>query len=171
MRFCRVKGTLVVVSLTVLAAAVLPAWGICRDRPVLEIGNGRHSIPVSKGEVFRHSYVQSMYDVPVTEKFQIEDGYFRLIQVVTDSDAVLAYLGLERGKEPNAAGRFVEFTVPLGSIGNHVISVSGRDIPLGTGENQTGSTTVKLRMMTWAEYLLTFFPGMEHGRPSRQMGR
>ncbi|MFH0824700.1 MAG: hypothetical protein V2B18_18250, partial [Pseudomonadota bacterium] len=164
MMFRRVKGTLIVVSLTVLAAAALPAWGIYRDRPVLDIGNGRHLIPVSKGEIFRHSYVQSMYDVPVTEKFQIEDGYFRLIQVVTESDAVLVYLGLERGKEPNDAGRFVEFTIPLGSIGNHVISVPGRDIPLGTGENQTGSTSVKLRKMTWAECFLTFFSGMEHGR-------
>ena len=66
------------------------------DLLVVKIGSPEVMVPVSEGDVFFRTYMHSMYEVPVSEKFRIEDGHFRLVHVQTQSDAVLAYLGLGR---------------------------------------------------------------------------
>jgi len=73
--------------------------------------------------------------------------------VQTQSDAVLAYLGIERKNEPNVDGKFKEFCIPAASIGNHVLRFHDRDIVLGTQEGRDGSIRVKLARVP----LLTHF--------------
>ena len=70
--------------------------GLWKDLLVVKIGSPEVMVPVSEGDVFFHTYVHSMYQVPVSEKFRIEDGHFRLVHVQTQSDAVLALLGSRR---------------------------------------------------------------------------
>jgi hypothetical protein len=125
-------------------AAALLAMGLWKDRLVVTVDSPKVMAPVSEGDVFFHTYMHSMYQAPVSEKFRIECGYFRLVHVQTQSDAVLAYLGLEGKNEPNAYGNFREFSVPAASIGDHVLRFRDRDIPLGTREGRDGSIHVEL---------------------------
>jgi hypothetical protein len=127
-----------------LLGAALLLVGICKSVLVVQISNPDVLLPVAEGDVFVRTYVDSMYQAPVSEKFRIEDGHFRLFHVKTESDAVLAYLGLERKGEFNVDRKFGEFSVPAASIGNHVAWVNDRAIPLGTHEDREGSVQVKL---------------------------
>jgi len=126
-------------------AAALSMLSAGKSLLVLEIGGPEVRVPVSEGDEFFHTYRQSMYDVLVSEKFRIEDGYFRLVHVATQSDAVLWYLGIERKDEPNVDGIFTEFTVPAASIGNHMIRVHDREIRLDAVQNRDGKISVRLR--------------------------
>ena len=134
-------------------AAALLAVGLWKDLPAVKIGNPEVMVPVSEGDVFSHTYIHSMYQVPVSEKFRIEYGHFRLVHVQTQSDAVIAYLGLEGKNEPNAHGNFREFSVPAASIGDHVLRFNDRDVPLGTHEGRDGTIHVKLARVP----VLTYF--------------
>jgi hypothetical protein len=134
-------------------AAALLAVGLWKDLLAVKIGNPEVMVPVSEGDVFFHTYIHSMYQVPVSEKFRIEYGHFRLVHVQTQSDAVIAYLGLEGKNEPNAHGNFREFSVPAASIGDHVLRFNDRDVPLGTHEGRDGTIHVKLARVP----VLTYF--------------
>lgn len=141
------------VLLPLFFVAALAALGLSKDHLVVKIGSPEVMVPVSEGDVFFRTYIHSMYQVPVSEKFRIEDGHLRLVHVQTQSDAVLAYLGIERKNEPNVDGKFREFSIPAASIGNHVLRFHDRDIPLGTHEGRNGSIHVKLARVP----VLTYF--------------
>ncbi len=132
-----------VLTLLILAAALLIA-GLWKDLLVLQIGSPKILFPVSEGDVFVRIYTHSMYQTPVSEKFRVEDAQFRLFHVMTQSDAVLAYLGVEGKNEPNVDGTFREFTIPAASIGNHCLRVHDQDIPLVTCADPEGKISVKL---------------------------
>ncbi|MCA1961049.1 MAG: DUF1850 domain-containing protein [Desulfomonile sp.] len=134
----------------VLPAALLVA-GMGKKVLVLEIGN--LEVPVRVGEVFFHSYTQSMYGVPVLEKFRIEDGFFRLVHVSSPSGAALAYLGIEKRDDPNADETYRDFTIPAASIGNHAIRVHDKEIPLETRAGRDGKIHVKLVKMSFLAYV------------------
>lgn len=133
--------------------AVLGAVTLSKHLLVVQIEGPDVVVRVSEGEEFFRTYVQSMYEVPVTEKFRIEDGHFRLVHVQSQSDAVLAYLGIEGKNEPNADETLTEFSIAAASIGNHVLRFRDREILLGTGEIREGSIKVKLTRIS----LLTYF--------------
>jgi hypothetical protein len=141
------SGTRATLLLFLIVAAALLVVGISKTMLVLEVGSPSVIVPVSKGDVFVRTYMHSMYHVPVSEKFRIEDKYFRLVHVMTQSDAVLAYLGVEGKDEPNVDRQLREFTIPAASMGNHVIQVHDRNIPLGTHEDRGGKIHVKLIRM------------------------
>ena len=145
--------TRTLVLLLLSFAAALSAVGLWKDLLVVKIGSPEVMVPVSEGDVFFRTYMHSMYQVPVSEKFRIEYGHFRLVHVQTQSDAVIAYLGLEGKNEPNAHGNFTEFSVPAASIGEHVLRFNDRDIPLGTHEGRDGTIHVKLARVP----VLTYF--------------
>lgn len=141
------------ILLPILFVAALATAGMWKDHLVLKIGNPEVMVPVSEGDVFFRTYIHSMYQVPVSEKFRIEDGHLRLVHVQTQSEAVLVYQGLEGKNEPNADGQFTEFLVSAASIGNHVLRFHDRDIALGTREDRDGSIKVELSRIP----LFTYF--------------
>jgi len=128
----------------VILAAALFTVGLCKNLLLVQINCPEVVARVSEGEVLVHTYIHSMYQVPVSEKFRIERGHFRLFHVKTDSYAALEYLGLETKDEPNVDGKFTEFAIPPASIGNHVLRLHDRDILLGTDQNRDASIRVKL---------------------------
>jgi hypothetical protein len=132
----------IIVSLAVAVALSL-LW-VRKNRFVLEIGGPALRVPVSEGDEFVRTYRHSIYEVPVSEKFRIEDGHFRLVHVATQSEAVLWYLGIERKDEPNVDRIFTEFTIPAASIGRHTIWVHHREIRLDAVPNRDGKIRVKL---------------------------
>jgi hypothetical protein len=137
---------------------LISAVGLWMDLLVLEIGSPELVVPVSEGDVFFRTYINSMYEAPVSEKFKIEDGHLRLVHVQTQSDAALAYLGIERKNEPNADEKLTEFSIPAASIGNHVLRFRDCDIPLGTGEGRDGSVRVRLaRVSLLAHFVRPFW--------------
>ncbi|MEW6533231.1 MAG: hypothetical protein AB1473_20540 [Thermodesulfobacteriota bacterium] len=138
----RSPKTLVLV-LVILAAALLTV-GLCKNLLLVQIDNPEVLAPVSEGDVLVHTYMHSMYQVPVSEKFKIERGHFRLFHVKTDSYAALEYLGLERKDEPNVDVAFAEFSIPAASIGKHMLRLHDREIPLGTHQDSNGRIRVKL---------------------------
>ncbi len=141
-----------ILFLLILAAALL-MMGLCKNVLVLEIGRPAILVPVSEGDLVVRSYVHSMYDVPVGEKLRIENGQFRLFHVMTQSYAVLDYLGLERMGEPNADRKFTAFTIPAASIGNHVLHVHNRDFPLGIYGDRDGKIHVELVRVPLMAYI------------------
>jgi len=144
--------TRTLVLLLLSFAAALSAVGLYKDLLVVTIDSPNVMVPVSEGDVLFRTYMHSMYQVPVSEKFRIKYGHFELVHVETQSDAVLAYLGLEGRTEPNAHGKFREFSVPAASIGDHVLRFHDRDIPLGTHEGPDGSIHVKLARVPLLAY-------------------
>lgn len=108
---------------------------------VLQIGEVMLPAPV--GAVFTHEFTHSMYRVPVSERFRIEDGTFALFHVKT-TDAALEYYGIERREAGNVSGKFTEFAIPAASIGNHVITMGDRAIPLAPSTEQSGSIHIRL---------------------------
>jgi len=146
------RTTIPALLLLVLLAALLLA-GMGKKIQVLKIDDPNVALPVSHGDIFFHSYTNSMYGAPVQEKFRIEDGYFRLVHVMTSSAAVLEYLGIEGNDEPIADGTFSEFTIPAASVGNHAILARGTNVPLGTHEGRGGSVRVRILSIPLLAYL------------------
>lgn len=143
---------LVPVTLSFLAA--LSIAGLWMDLLVVRIDSPEVVVAVSEGDIFYRTYVHSMYQVPVSEKFRIEGGYFRLVHVRTQSDAVLAYLGIEGKNELNADGKFREFSIPAASIGDHKLRLHDRDIPLGTHEGRDGNIHVQLTRVSLLDFAI-----------------
>ncbi|MEW6112885.1 MAG: hypothetical protein AB1664_12210 [Thermodesulfobacteriota bacterium] len=138
--------------LAILAAALLTV-GLCKNLLLVQIDNPEMLIWVSEGDVLVHTYMHSMYQVPVSERFRIERGHFMLFHVKTDSYAALEYLGLQRKDEPNVDEKFREFSIPSASIGNHALRLHDSDIPLGTHQDKEGSIRVKLVEMPALMYV------------------
>jgi hypothetical protein len=140
-----ISGNWIRVSLLLsLIVAFLLVLGCWKTLLILEIGAPELRLSVHQDDVIVCTYINSIYDVPVSEKLRIEDGHFRLFHVTTQSDAVLAFMGLERKDEPNADLEFKEFIVNAASLGHHVLRVHDRDIPLRSHSDQEGRIHVKL---------------------------
>jgi hypothetical protein len=132
--------------------AVLSGVGLWKHILVVRVSDPEVLVPVSVGDVFFRDYVQSMYHVPVSEKFRIEAEHFRLVHVQTQSEAVLVYLGIEGKDEPNVEGKFTEFSIPAASIGDHVLRFHDHSIALGTREDRDGSIKIELAKMPLWRY-------------------
>jgi len=147
----RTKPFVLILTLLLAALGVIALY-----KPLLVVQiEGLDAVAwVSEGDEFFRTYVHSMYEAPVTEKFRIEDGRFRLVHVQSQSDAVLAYLGIEGKNEPNADETLTEFSIPAASVGKHALRFQDREISLGTGELRDGRIKVKLTRIS----LLTYFP-------------
>jgi hypothetical protein len=144
--------TRALILLPVILILALSGAAFRNDLVVLEIGTPEVVLPVSEGDVFVHTYVHSMYQVPVSEKFRIEDGNFRLVHVMTESEAALEYLGLESKEEPNVNRTCNEFTILAASIGSHSLRVKDRYVPLATIADSDGRIKVKLRRVALLGY-------------------
>ncbi len=150
---CPPSGAKALVLCALVAAAALLTVGFWKTILVIEISSPDVLAPVREGDLFMRTYTHSMYQVPVTEKFRIEGDQFRLVHVMTQSEAVLAYLGLESKTEPNVDRKFTEFTIRAASMGNHALSVHNRTILLTTGQGRDGGIRVRLIRIPLLVYL------------------
>ena len=129
-----------ILAFAVLAVVCLAA-GIRLQ--VVEVGRAGPRIRVKDGDPVCLHYTQSMYGVPVEERLRVEAGRLVLFEVVS-SDAALEYLGIET-RGPNNARRILqEFSIPADSVGNHVLDVGDRRIPLSTVPSDEGRILVRL---------------------------
>lgn len=139
--------------LTLLVAGCV-AVGLLVKVQVLQVGEGGPVFRVAESEVFSLCYIQSMYSVPVTEKFRVEKGHFILFHVIS-SAAALEYFGIERKEENNVRRALVEFSIPRASVGQHVLTVKGRAIELGNIGGQGERIRIRMAQMPVIMYIAT----------------
>jgi hypothetical protein len=137
-----------------LIFALTVALGFLVKVQVLEIGSSSLRMPVSKGDVFSHKFTHSMYGATVCEKFRVEDGYFTLFHVMTQSDAALEYYAIESRDVGNVNRQYREFTIPAASVGNHVLKLDNREMALATHPGRDGSIRVQLIRVPVAVYFV-----------------
>lgn len=139
-----------ILAFAVLGAACL-ALGI---RPqILEVGRSGPRIWVRDGEIACLHYTQSMYGVPVEERFRVEGGRLVLFEVLS-TDAALEYLGIET-RGPGNTGRVLqEFSVPADSVGDPMLTVGDRRISLKSVPPDRGSILIRLVRQPLLAYLI-----------------
>lgn len=110
-------------------------------------GTGRllWRVPVGGGSRIDLNYTNSLFNAPTTDRFVIEGGALRLVEINSTKEAVLEHAGLA-GPYETRAGRFAarrpgptltELTIRIGQTGQQRLVVAGREIPLyriGVGE-------------------------------------
>lgn len=142
-----------VLAFAVLGVACL-ALGV---RPqVLEVGRAGPHVRVCEGDLVSLRYIQSMYGVPVEERLRIESGSLILFEVVS-TDAALEYLGIEARGANNVRRILQGFSIPADSVGNHVLFVAGRVIPLSSVPSEGGSIRIRLVRQPFLIYLIHQF--------------
>lgn len=123
---------------------------------VLEVGRYGPHIRVSEGALVSLHYTQSMYGVPVEERLRVASGRLVLFEVVS-SDAALEYLGIETRGPQNANRVIQEFSIPAASVGNHVLCVGDRRIPLAAVPANEGRVVIRLTRPPFFIYLIHSF--------------
>ncbi|MDR7481805.1 MAG: hypothetical protein QN183_10240 [Armatimonadota bacterium] len=130
----------------VLAAAVLLA-----PVPVLEVthestGRVLWRVPLRQGSVVELRYTSSLFRVPVVERFTVEGGRLRLVEVLSPADAVFEYLRMDppyvrRGPwlaaTPQQPVELPAVVTRIGQTGQQRLRVDGAELALfrvGTGE-------------------------------------
>lgn len=139
---------------SIITLSTIIISGLLFKFPVLEISSPGTLIPVNEGDQFIHSFTHSMYQAPVNEQFIIENGQLRLLAVMTPSVAVLEYFGLNSQDVRNLNLVFESFTIPVASIGAHIIKIRDSVINLETGEDRQERIHLKISRMNLWEYLL-----------------
>jgi hypothetical protein len=132
-------------------SAVCLAFGV---RPqVLEVGRSGPRIWVREGDIVCLRYTQSMYDVPVEERFRVAGGRLLLFEVDT-TDAALEYLGIERRGANNVSRVLQEFFIPAASVGSQSLSAAGRRIALAQVPTEDGRIRIRLTRQPLSVYLI-----------------
>lgn len=102
-------------------------------------------VPVRAGSTVDLDYTNSLFNAPTTDRFVVNGGSLRLVEVSSTREAVLEHAGLA-GPHKVRGGRFVaerpgpvlaELTIRIGQTGQQRLVVDGRDVPLyraGVGE-------------------------------------
>ena len=147
-RDCWRARPLLYLALT-LAGCIVVAYAVSIQ--VLQVGEGGPVFRVAEGEVFSLCYTQSMYGVPVTEKFKVEDGRFVLFHVIS-SEAALEYFGIERKEENNVRRVVTEFLIPRSSIGKHALVIRNSKIDLSDADGQEEDINVRMAQMPFIIY-------------------
>jgi hypothetical protein len=138
-----------------MAFAVLGAFclGLGIRPQVIAVGRLGPHVWIREGDIVCLSYTQSMYGVPVEERFRVEGGRLFLFEVATTA-AALEYLGLE-SSGANNVGRFLnEFSIPAGSVGGHILSAGGRRIALADVPAEDGRIRIRLTRQPLVVYLV-----------------
>jgi hypothetical protein len=118
----------------------------------LQVGDSGPVFSVKEGEVFSLCYTQSMYNVPVTERFKVENGRFILFHVIS-RDAALEYFGIERKDVNNVRRALVEFSIPQASVGKHALLIQKREIGLRDFAGQDELIRVRLEKIPIISYV------------------
>jgi hypothetical protein len=94
-----------------------------------------------------------MYGVPVAEHLRVEDGRMVLFEVAS-SEAALEYLGIESRGPDNVRRVLQEFSIPVDSVGNHVLCAGERRLPLASVPTEDGRILVRLTRPPLFIYLI-----------------
>lgn len=124
----------------------LSVAGLVFNMQVVEVGENGICLLVKKGDIISHEFIHSMYDVPVVERFKVENGSLNLFHVDSPSDAALEYYMIEKRNEGNVNRAISEFCIPTSSIGKHILKINDKSISIAT--SQTGDRCVRIRL-TW----------------------
>jgi hypothetical protein len=149
-RFCKLRSAGYLLLL--LTTGCLAAGYLVRI-DTLHIGEDGPVFRVEEGQIFSLCYIHSMYGVPVTEKFRIDDRGFTLFHVVS-SDAALEYFGIESNKENNVRRTLAEFSIPRSSIGRHVLSIGHSAVRLEDLAGQGEQIRIRMARMPVIEYIV-----------------
>lgn len=120
---------------------------------LLSVGRTGPRLPVKRGDIISLRYIQSMYGVPVEEKMRVENGYLVLFEVIS-SGAALEYLGIDKHGMDNIYRVLQGFSIPGNSVGNHILVLADREIPLLAIDGRDTSVSIGLTMMNRLEYYL-----------------
>jgi hypothetical protein len=121
---------------------------------VIELGHKGPSVWVREGDIVSLRYTQSMYGVPVEERFRVEDGRLVLFEVDTTA-AGLEYLGLESRGVNNGRRVLQEIYIPQNSVGSHSLFVGDRRIVLADVPAADGRIRVRLTRQALIVHLFT----------------
>ncbi len=130
-----------------MATAAALAFAPVTVLDVIHDGTGRllWRVPVRAGATVDLDYTNSLFNAPTTDRFVIDGGRLRLVEISSTKEAVLEHAGLA-GPHRMRDGRFVaerpgpvlaELTIRIGQTGQQRLVVDGRDVPLyrvGVGE-------------------------------------
>ncbi len=120
---------------------------------VLDIRGEKKLIPINEGDELTHSYVHSMYQVPVSEKFILRDGRLKLTRVDTPNVSVLEYFGLTDPDVEHLGLYFDSFTTPAASVGSHTVQIRNSEVDVGTAEGIEG----KISLSVWKTNNLFYY--------------
>lgn len=139
----------------IAAAIVIALFAVLglKNEQILTVSGLGRAIRVVNGDIITLRYTQSMYHVPVVEKFRVRNGNLCLFEIAS-SGAALEYLGIERHGEGNAERDLKGFSVPRASIGNHVLTVKEREIPFSDLNEPGPSIWVRIDVKPHLHYLL-----------------
>jgi hypothetical protein len=138
---CRLFGPRRFSAALIIGAAVV---SVTIDSQVIEIGGFALRYPVQYGDIVMHTFIHSMYEVPVIERFRIENGRMHLFHVDSESHAALEYYGIENRLENNVTRRIREFSIPVDSIGLHMLFIGNQAVSLSTVNSGTPSIRIRL---------------------------
>lgn len=122
------------------------------------------SVIVHDGSRIDLNYINSMYNAATTERFVVEAGRLRLIEVSSDKEAVLNYLGLQppyrrRGERVVSERRgpvLAELTIRIGQTGQQYLVV---DDSLNVPINQAGVGEAVWMRIDRTPRVRTLWPG------------
>lgn len=119
-------------------------------------------VPGRAGSTVDLNYTNSLFNAPTTDRFVIDGGRLRLVEISSTKEAVLEHAGLA-GPHKMRDGRFVaerpgpvlgELTIRIGQTGQQRLVVDGREMPLyrvGVGEAVKVKVTRVPRALALAE--------------------
>lgn len=123
---------------------------------ILEVGRAGLFFWVREGDLVCLHYTQSMYGVPVEERFRVKGGRLALFEIVS-SDAALEYLGIESRGADNASRVLREFSIPADSVGDHLLTVGVHRILLKSVPADRGRILIRLVRQPLLIYLIHHF--------------
>lgn len=87
-----------------LGAILVGGAALAAPLPVLELdGGGRRVLTLDAEGAFTYEYRQSIYDVPVEERFRLEGGRMRLLRVRSPHPSALEYFRWPGAVRPDGA--------------------------------------------------------------------
>jgi hypothetical protein len=150
MRLIPVRGAGFFILFSAVAALLI--MGINQRMMVIRINNSGPFFLVSEGDILSHSYTHSMYQERVTENFKVTGGKLRVENIVTESHAARAYLGIGPKPEDMPHQELEGFIIPAYSIGRHTLEFRDRMVELGMSEHCNGKIHIRLEEMNVFQY-------------------
>jgi hypothetical protein len=134
------------------SAAALLIMGMNQNVMVIRINDSGPFFLVSEGDILSRSYTDSMYHERVTENFKVAGGKLKVESVVTESDAVRAYLGIGPSPKELPHQELEGFIIPAYSIGRHTLEFQDRMVELGMSGDCNGKIHIRLEEMNVFQY-------------------
>ncbi|MDQ1239269.1 MAG: hypothetical protein QG577_1454 [Thermodesulfobacteriota bacterium] len=150
MRWSSIRGARFFILLSAVGALLI--MGMNHKVPVIRINDAGPFFLVSEGDILSRSYTHSMYHERVTENFKVAGGKLKVESIVTESDAVRAYLGIGPSPEEVPHQELEGFIIPGSSTGRHALEFRGQIVELGMSGDCDGKIHIRLEEMNVFQY-------------------